>query len=500
MAQTQTGPGTTPSTSYQKKQPGVRARILTILAAILVCLALMYFPIPERLRAVRGSLLDPRGQKALGVLIFALILWIFEALPFHVTGLLSILALSLVGAGDFQAIIRKGFGDDVVVFFIGVLALAAAIVRSGLGKRISLLVLSITGNSTRRIIFGFLVAGAVLSMWVTAMAASAIVMPLALGILKEEGSVPGKSQFGRGLMIAVAWGALIGAVGTPAGSGSNPLVVKFLGTLAHLDISFTSWMALGIPMLLLLLPAGWALILLFFPPEMKHLKKSNEEIRKEFSEQNPMSRDEKATLVVFCLTIAVWLFSPLIQEIAHIKIPISMAALGALVLLFAPGVTSFRWKEIEKEIDWSGIILIATGISLGMTLYESGAAGWLSALILGGIGSVPLFFQFVLIALGVLAVKIAFSSNTLTGTIIVPLVLALSTQLGPEATALAFAAGFTANLAVILVTTSPVNIIPYTTGYFTIADMAKAGLAFAPVIALVIALVFSTVGRLMGIV
>lgn len=481
-----------------KKRISTRKGIITLILAAMIGIVLMQLPLPDHLRMVRGSMLDQNGQKALGVLAFALVLWISEALPFHVTGMLSILALALVGAGDFQTVIRKGFGDDVVVFFIGVLALAAAIVRSGLGRRISLLVLSITGNSTRRIIFGFLAAGAALSMWVTAMAASAIVMPLALGLLQEEGSIPGQSRFGKGLMIAVAWGALIGAVATPAGSGSNPLVVKFLSSLANVEISFTTWMALGFPMLLLLLPAGWAVILLFFPPEEQHLRKSTEDIRKEFSEQQPMSRDEKATLIVFLCTITVWIASPFLQQVMHCKIPISMAALGALVLLFAPGVTSFRWKEIEKEIDWSGIILIATGISLGMTLYETGAAGWLSAIIIGGIGSMPMFLQYVFIVLGVLAVKIAFSSNTLTGTIIVPLVLALGAQLGAGAASLAFAAGFAANLAVILVTTSPVNILPYTTGYFSIADMAKAGIAFAPIIALVIAFVFSTIGRLMG--
>jgi sodium-dependent dicarboxylate transporter 2/3/5 len=176
-----------------------------------------------------------------------------------------------------------------------------------------------------------------------------------------------------------------------------------------------------------------------------------------------------------------------------------MGAVAAVVLLFVPGMTSFKWKDLQKEIDWAGIILIAAGISLGMTLYQTGAAAWLSAVLLGGIGSLPLFIRLVLIVLAVLAVKIAFSSNTLTGTIIVPLVLALGPRLGTGATGLALAAGFTANLAIILVTTSPVNIIPYTTGYFSIKDMAIAGLILTPLAALIIALVFSILGPAIGI-
>lgn len=474
-------------------------KFTTIGAAAFLFVLLAYLPLPDSIRHAGDALLDPKGQRALAVLAGALVMWVFEALPFHITGLLAMIMLAIAGVDDFSAIVKNGFGDDVVLFFIGVLALAAAIVQSGLGKRVSLFVLSITGNSTRRIIFGFLAAGAFLSMWVTAMASSAIIMPLALSILTEEGAKPGESRFGRALMIAVAWGALIGAVGTPAGSGSNPLVVKFMSSLAHVDISFLNWMIFGLPILVLLLPSAWAVLILFSPPEMSHLKKSHDEIKREFRSQSRMSHDEKVTLVVFAITVLIWLFSPLFQRLWHIKIPISMGAVAALVLLFLPGMTSFRWKDLQKEIDWSGIILIAAGISLGMTLYQTGAAAWLSVVLLGSIGNFPLFVRLVLIVLAVLAVKIVFSSNTLTGTIIVPLVLALGPRLGTGAAGLALAAGFTANLAIILVTTSPVNIIPYTTGYFSIKDMAVAGLILTPFAAIIIAIVFSILGPAMQI-
>jgi len=480
-------------------KPSHTRKLAAIGIAALLFAALACIPLPDAARHAGDAFLDPKGQRSLAVLAGALVMWVLEALPFHITGLLAMVMLALVGASDFATIVKSGFGDDVVLFFIGVLALAAAIVRSGLGKRVSLLVLSITGNSTRRIIFGFLAAGAFLSMWVTAMASSAIIMPLALAILTEEGLKPGESRFGRALMLAVAWGALIGAVGTPAGSGSNPLVVKFMGSLAHIDISFIRWMAIGLPIVVLLLPSAWGVLVLFSPPEMKCLRKSHDDIKREFSAQSRMSHDEKATLIVFATTVLIWLASPIIQNLWHIKIPISMGAVAAVVLLFVPGMTSFNWKDIQKEIDWAGIILIAAGISLGMTLYQTGAAAWLSAVLLGGIGNLPLFIRLILIVLAVLAVKIAFSSNTLTGTIIVPLVLALGPRLGTGAAGLALAAGFTANLAIILVTTSPVNIIPYSTGYFSIKDMAIAGLILTPLAALIIALVFSILGPAMGI-
>lgn len=482
-----------------RRQSPPAARAAAIAAAGLVLALVLLAPMPDALRDVRGAVLDEKGRRALGVLAAALVLWISEALPFHVTGLLAMLGLAFAGAGDFRAVVKTGFGDDIVVFFIGVLALAACIVRSGLGKRLSLLVLSLARGSTRATVFGFLAASAALSMWVTALAASAMLMPLALSVLEDEGAEPGRSRFGAALMMAVAWGALVGAVGTPAGSGSNPVVLRFLAQIAGFELSFTGWMAYGIPAAILLVPAAWLVLVLLFPPESPRLKRGREELARAFGEMPPMSRDEKAVLAVFLLTVLAWIASPILERITRTKLPISMAALGAVVLLFLPGSTSFKWKEIEREMDWSGIILIATGIGLGTTLYDTGAAAWLSAIVFGGIGGLPLFLRLVLVVLGVLAVKIALSSNTLTGTIIVPLVLALGPSLGEGATGLALAAGFAANLAVILVTTSPVNVVPYSTGYFRISDMAKAGAAFAPIAALILAAVFRTVGALNGL-
>ncbi len=477
---------------------GSAQRAIAIAGAAIVLVAIMIFPVPEAMKTSHGAALSRQGQTALAVLAFALVLWIAEALPFHITGLAAILLLAVFRAGEYGDIVRYGFGDDVVVFFIGVLVVAACLGRSGLAKRFSLFVLSLTGNSTRAIIFGFLAAGAFLSMWITALAASAMLMPLALGILKDEGEVPGKSRFGKALMIAVAWGALIGALGTPAGSGSNPIAIRFLSEIAGYNISFLGWMAFGFPALLVLLPTAWLIIILFFPPERRHLARSKADIMAEFSSQGRLSRQEIVTALVFFATIAIWVASPAIGHLLGIKVPISMGALVAILLIFLPGSTGYSWKDLQKEIDWAGILLIATGISLGMTLYKTGAAAWVAASVLGGIGQLSDFWRLVAVVLGVFAIKVVFSSNTLTGTIIVPLILALGASLGIDARMLALAAGFASNLAVILVTTSPVNVIPYTTGYFSIRDMAKAGLVLALVASFVIALAFMAVGSIRG--
>lgn len=483
--------------SHQKKQHSIVQRLVVLAVGIALFMTILL--LPGSGRPAGTVALSAAGRRALASLVFALVLWVGEALPFHITGLFTMTLMAVLGVSSWPDLVKTGFGDESIVFFIGVLSLAAAMGRSGLAARLGRSVLRLTGDSTRAIIFGFLVAGAALAMWVTALAAAALMLPLAFGLLQAEGETPGTSRFGRALMMAVAWGPLIGACGTPAGSGSNPVVVRFMAELAHFNIGFVDWMAFGIPVVIILVPVAWLVITIMSPPERPRLTKAAS-LGVETAQQGAGSRrDEYAVAVVFLTVVALWLTAPLIAKATGFNPSVGfVAALGAAALFF-PGVTSFRWKDIEKDIDWAGVMLIATGIALGTALYKSGAAAWVAQIAFGGIGGLSPFWRIAAVVIGVLAVKVVFSSNTLTGTIIVPLVLSLGPIIGIDPRLYALAAGFAANLAVILVTTSPVNVLPWSTGYFSIRDMLKTGLVFAPVAALAIGLVFSLVGGVYGL-
>ena len=456
-------------------------------------------PIDEEAARVSGTILSHEGQIALGVLLFALILWMTEAVPFHITGLLAVFLLALFRVDSFKSILREGFGNHIVVFFIGVLILSAFITHSGLGKRISGLILSLTGSSSRMVIFGFLITGMTLSMWLTNMAVAAMLLPLGKAILEEEGVAPLKSNFGKALMISICWGSIIGGIATPAGAGPNPLAIGFLKEMAGIDMNFLDWMKFGVPAAFLLLFPVWGLLLLFFPPEIKKLKKTKEELRREFKEMPPMSREEKITLAIFLLTVALWICSPLLELLLGIAIPISMPVMVTACLFFIPGLTTTPWKKVERDISWSGILLVLTGISLGMKLYSTGAAKWLSVIFLGNIGSIHPFFQVFLVILIVSFLKIAFSSNTVTATIIIPIMIALAQSNGLEPLTITLPAALTTSMAFILVTSSPTNVIPYSAGYFSIKDMAIAGAVVTVVASIIVAAVIFSVGTISGL-
>jgi len=482
-----------------EKSTVAKTNLLYMGLAFVVALLIMYVPLGDGIRNIPGAQLTNEGQTALAVLAFALILWMTEAIPFHITGLLSLIILAVSKIDTFKNIVLLGFGNDIIVFFIGVLILSAFITKSGLGKRISLLILSITGNKTSHIILGFLITGAILAMWITEMAAAAMLMPLARSILQEEDVEPLKSNFGKALMIATAWGPVVGGVGTPAGSGSNTLAVSFLKEMAGIDLTFVHWMIFGVPCVILLIYPTWIIILKFFKPEMEFLKKSKEDMMAEFKDQPRMNHEQRVTISLFVLTIFLWITSSFFETLLGINIPISLPVILTACLFFFPGMSGIKWKEIEKDVSWSGIILVVTGISLGLMLYNTGAAMWVSSALLGGIGNVPIVVQIFAIIIIVSLLKIVFSSNTVTGTIIIPIIIAMAETLGLSPLAITMPAAITSSLAFILVTSSPTNVIPYSAGYFSIKDMAKAGVVLTIVASIILTVSLYITGKITGI-
>ena len=458
---------------------------------------------PSSITTINGAELTATGQEALSVLVLALLLWITEAIPFHFTGILAMALLSVFGVNSFANIVKVGFGNINVIFFIGVFILSAFINKSGLGKRLVNICLSITGNSTKFILLGFIVTGVILSMWISNMAVAAMLMPLAKSLLDEEGVEPLKSNFGKALMMSVAWGSLIGGFGTPAGNGPNPLAIGFMKDMAGVDVSFLDWMKYGVPISIILLHdidfSISLLLMLVFKPEMTHLKKSNEEIRKEFKNQPKLSRDEIVTLIIFIVTVLTWIFSAQLKKLLGIDLPIALPIAFTSMLFFFPGVSTIKYKEIEKSMSWSSIILVLSGVSLGMVLYDSGVANWIALGLLGRIENLSPILMVFVVVLSVSIMNITLSSATVSASIVIPIIIGLAMNIGVHTMALAFPAALASSLAFILITSTPTNVIAYSAGYFSIKDFAKVGVIMTVFSCIVVAVVMYGVGLMTGL-
>ena len=443
-------------------------KLLILLAATALLFAIHLLPTPAPLQRAGNLIpLTAAGKTCLGIMAFAVTLWVTEALPFAATSLLVVLLIPAFGIAQFREVVRASFGDPVIVFFIGVLILAAAFTQSGLGTRLTYLVLRRVGTRTSRVLLGFLIVGTLISMWITDIAVAAMLFPLGIGLLQDAGLRPAHSNFGRALMIATAFGPLIGGIATPAGTAANLVAIAQLKQLAGVDVSFWRWMGLGVPASLLMVPFAWWILLWIFPPELERLPITHEAIRDRLRDLGPLRAAERRTLLVFATVVALWLFTPL---------PVEAVGLGGGVALFVPGLRVLSWKEAEAQVEWGGVMLIVAGLSLGLVMFESGAARWLAWVLLGQITSVPDALRPFVIVLAVAGLHMLFSSNTVTATIIIPILVALAADLHLDAWTTVAPAAFTSSLAFILVSEGPTTIIPYASGYFSIHDMAKAGI------------------------
>ncbi|MBI4476664.1 MAG: DASS family sodium-coupled anion symporter [Acidobacteria bacterium] len=478
-----------------------RAKYWTLLAAITLALAVHLLPTPPPLsRGDQLVELSATGKTSLAILLFAVILWVTETVPVPVTALFVVLLIPVFGITDFAAVIEIGFGDPIIAFFIGVLILSAGFTRSGLGTRLTYHLLLTMGTRTDRVLLGFLAVGSMLSMWVTDMAVAAMLLPIGVGLLRDAQMRPMESRFGKALMIACAFGPLIGGIATPAGTGANPIAIRYLKELADVDVSFLQWMLVGVPAAVMMVPLAWLLLLKLFPPEVERLPIELATIRIRMASLGRLSGPELKTLVVFFATIALWLLGPLATRLTGgaVDMPIEAVALFGGLALFLPGMAVLSWKQAEHDVEWGGILLIVAGLSLGMTIYETGAARWLAWVLLGGLGSVPDVLRPFVIVVAVALLHLMFSSNTVTSTIIIPILIALASDLRFEVWDVVAPAAFTSSLAFILVTEGPTTIIPYTAGYFSIRDLAKAGIWMTLAAALCVALSVLVVRTVVG--
>src|SRR5258706_12008094 len=291
------------------------------------------------------------------------------------------------------------------------------------------------------------------------------------------------------VLLIPAFGALIGGIATPAGTAANIVAIAQLKQFAATDVSFVRWMRLGVPASLLMVPFAWWILRWLFPPEIDRLPISVETIRARLRELGPLRRAERRTLLVFAVVVALWVLTPLLEAWSggRIALPIEAVGLAGGVALFLPGLRVLSWKEAEAQVEWGGVMMIVAGLSLGLAVFNTGAARWLAWVLLGQITSVPDVLRPFVIVLAVAGLHMLFSSNTVTATIIIPILVALATDLHLDPWTTVAPAAFTSSLAFILVSEGPTTVIPYSSGYFSIRDMAKAGVLMTIAAALCIA-------------
>lgn len=399
--------------------------------------------------------------KAAAILLFALVNWIAETVPVAITALIVIVIVPFAEIMSFSEAIQGSFGNSIFGFFLGTLILSEAFSQTNVGKLIAGGLSRIFGRTPKATIFAIMFSGMFLAMWVTEVAASAIVFPIALSIVTQVEEKDDRAWFGKAMMLAVAWGCAFGGVATPIATGANLIALSYLEEYCSIKIGFLQWMKIGVPISLTLLLVGWGIL--------GTIVKSNREFQWK-EEHVDFGTAEKKLIVIFIIAVILWVFGGKIGIGSH-----HVALLMAIVLFF-PGIEVLQWKKTMGSISWDSIMLICSGVLIGDLLYDCGLAEIISDLFfIPSLLHQGVFWSGVYIVMAVSVLKIMFSSNTVTGIVLVPIMILLADKTQLPAWQMVAPCVFSSALSLVVITSSPVNVIPYSAKYFTPMDMIKYG-------------------------
>jgi len=408
-----------------------------------------------------------RAGLALFVLIGAL--WMTQALHLSVTALLVPLLAVLAGLMDLRTALAS-FAHPIIFLFLGGFALAAALQRQGLDRALAVAVMRLAAGRRDVAVALLFALTALLSMWISNTATAAMMLPLALGFLRDDDG-PAERAF---LLLGVAYSASIGGIGTLVGSPPNAIAA------AQAGIGFAEWMRIGVPLVLVLLPLMAAVLFLLLRPRW-----GVQSVQPEADARSwPWTRAQRVTLIVFGLTAAGWIgAAPLAGALGITADVDSAIALAAIVALVASG--AIGWPDIEQRTQWGVLLLFGGGLALSEVMATSGASLFMARALTAALHGAPTL----LLLLGVVAFVVFLTelvSNTASAALLVPVFLGVTTALGLPPPLFAAAIAVSASCAFMLPVATPPNAIVYATEQVPQTTMMRCGLALNGVCIVVI--------------
>ncbi|GIU51357.1 MULTISPECIES: SLC13 family permease [Shewanella] len=402
---------------------------------------------------------EPGINTGLSLLIFAAILWLTEAIHISITAILIPIIAVFLDVFDTQTAMSN-FANPIIYLFFGGFVLAAALNHQGIDRLIAQKVLLLSkGKLSIACLLLFLVT-AVLSMWISNTATAAMMLPLALGILHQLDFKHHKTTY-LFVLLGIAYSANIGGIGTLVGSPPNAIAA------AQVGLTFSDWLAFGLPTVALMLPAMLIALYIFLKPDLS----ATCEIK---SETESLSTSGKLTLVIFLATVCCWIFSkPLSQALGGISKFDTIVALGAVVVL--AGLKLVDWKKIESTTDWGVLILFGGGLTLSAVLKATGTSVFLAHFVTDIFGNAHMAL-FVIAVIAFVVMLTEFASNTASAALLVPVFAAIAEPLGLSPVMISVVIGIAASCAFMLPVATPPNAIVFGSGYIKQSEMMRAGI------------------------
>lgn len=444
---------------------------------------LLFFLIASQMSAPQE--LGQQGWLVLIVAIWMAIWWTTEAVPMAVTGFIPLVLFPLLDLGSLKTV-ASSYSSKAIFLTLGGFIIGIALQRWNLHIRIAMQTVKRVGTSPRRVIGGFMIACAFISMWITNTATTVMMLPIAYSVAllltKESNSnEQQKKNFGTALMLGLAYSASIGGMMTLVGTSTNVMFKGYFEDNYGIEISFLDWMILAVPIgVSMLVITWWMLTHVLFPCEMEEHDGIANIINSKLDELGNMSSGEKRTLFVFLLTATLWVTKGWLEPlIGGVKLnDASIAIFGALLLFVIPadwksGTFLLEWSD-TREVPWGILLLLGGGLALAGAMNNFGVAAWLGGKVTS-FSDVPIW-MLILLTVTMIIFLSELMSNVATLTAFLPVIVAVAIGFGENPLLLALPAAFAASCAFMLPVATPPNAIVFGSSLLSIPQMAKAGL------------------------
>jgi sodium-dependent dicarboxylate transporter 2/3/5 len=463
-------------------RPRVAFRPVFIIAGIVLSGLVQFAPRPEGLSA--------EAWWVVSLAVLMVTWWVTEAVPIPVTSLLPMVILPMAGVVTFQQA-ASPYADQTIMLLMGGFIIARSVERWNLHARVALNIVSWAGGRPSALIFGFMMAAALLSMWISNTATTLMLAPIAISVSAAiVGPNDGKSMFPVALLLGVAWAASIGGLGTPVGTPTNLIVMGYLQREVGVTITFVQWMMLGLPTVLVMVPAAWFVVTRWGARirarDLAHDGKAV--VDEALSRLGQITTPEKRVAMLFGVIASLWIFrQPLtLIDISGFR-PFEgltdhvIAIAGAIAYFLVPsgsnsetdkGTALLDWSFAER-IPWGALLLFGGGLSLASAISGSGLADWLGASMSWVITLPAIAILLVMVTFVIFATEL--TSNVATATTLMPIVGAIAASGGGDPVLLAAPVAMAASCAFMLPLATAPNAIVYATGHVTIPQMMRMG-------------------------
>lgn len=453
-------------------------KVYGLIAGPLLFILLMYLPNPDSL--------DPQAWKVISTATWMIVWWITEAVPIPVTALLPMTMLPLLGVFSITESTAT-YANPIIFLFMGGFLIALAMEKWNLHKRIALTLIKMTGTHANGIILGFMLATAFLSMWISNTATAVMMLPIAMSVISLLTHELGLDQedkrfrrFSLSLLLGIAYSANIGGAATIIGTPPNVVMIGYMKEFYGLDITFTHWLAIGLPVCGLILMLTYLLLVKwFFPNKLGHLEGSEDIIRKELMAMGPISKAEKRVLVIFIATALGWiLLQPINQLLGTNLLNNTVVAMAGGTLMFLVPLDLKRGEflldwEYTSRLPWGILLLFGGGLCLARAMETTGLIQLIGSYISQG-GPYPQWLL-VLLLTAVMLYMTELMSNVALVTIFLPVVIGIGQGLNLPPLLLVAPTTIAASCAFMMPISTPPNAIVFASGLIRMKDMVRTG-------------------------